>query len=100
MDNQAPIGQKTPDGFTVKLARSKKSVFVAKGSSILFTLMDQGIYAPFSCGHGMCGACETDVLAGTPEHLDYYLSDEQRDSGKLIMICCSRSQTPEIELDL
>ena len=52
------------EGFTVKLARSNKSVFVPEGGSILFRLMEEGIQVPFSCGHGICGTCETEVLSG------------------------------------
>ena len=54
-------------GFTVKLARSNKSVFVKEGGSILFSLMEAGVMAPFSCGHGICGTCETTVLSGEPD---------------------------------
>ena len=88
------------DGFTLKLARSNKTIFVPEGGSILFRLMEEGIYPPFSCGHGICGTCETDVLAGQPDHRDFILSDEERETGKSMMILCSGSLTPEIELDI
>ena len=88
------------EGFTVRLARSNTSVFVPDGGSILFRLMEEGVHPPFSCGHGICGTCETDVLSGTPDHRDFVLSDDERESGKVIMICCSGSHSPELELDL
>ena len=43
-----------PDTFIVKLARSNKTVVVERGGSILWTLLEQGIEAPFSCGGGTC----------------------------------------------
>jgi vanillate O-demethylase ferredoxin subunit len=55
---------------------------------------------PFSCREGLCGTCVTSVLAGQPDHRDYVLSDEERESGKLMTICCSRSLSPSLTLDL
>ena len=43
------------DGFTVKLARSGKRVFVPEGGSILFALLDEDLQVPFACGVGICG---------------------------------------------
>lgn len=88
------------EGFTVKLARSNKSFFVPEGGSILFRLMEEGIQVPFSCGHGICGTCETEVLSGTPDHRDFVLDDSEHEESKSMMICCSGSLTPELELDL
>jgi vanillate O-demethylase ferredoxin subunit len=87
-------------GFTVKLARTGRSVFVPEGSTILYTLLSQGIDVAYSCGGGICGWCEVDVLAGVPDHRDWVLNDDERRAGKSMMICCSQSKTPEIELDL
>jgi vanillate O-demethylase ferredoxin subunit len=55
---------------------------------------------PFSCREGMCGACETRVLAGRPDHRDLVLSEADRAAGKTMMICCSGALDGEIELDL
>ncbi len=89
-----------PDGFTVKLARSGRSIYVSGTSTILYALLEHGIDAPYSCAAGLCGTCEIDVLAGVPDHRDFVLGEVQRASGKLIMICCSRSLTAELVLDL
>ena len=59
------------DGFTVKLARQNTSVFVPSDGSILYTLLNAGIDVPYSCGSGMCGTCEQEVLSGMPEHRDF-----------------------------
>ena len=87
------------DGFTVKLARSGKEVFVRQGDSILFELLDEGVQVPFSCGVGICGACWQRVVSGEPDHRDFCLSDEERERGA-VMICCAGSLTAELELDL
>lgn len=87
------------DGFTVKLARSGKEVFVPTGGSILFALLDENLQIPFACGVGICGACWQRVVSGKPDHRDFVLSDEEREKGAL-MICCAGSLTPELELDL
>jgi vanillate O-demethylase ferredoxin subunit len=68
--------------------------------SILEVLEENGIEMPFSCREGLCGTCVTSVLAGQPDHRDYVLSDEERESGKLMTICCSRSLSPSLTLDL
>lgn len=86
--------------FTVVLARSGLSISVAKDQSILEALHQNGIDAPHSCGQGVCGACETAVLEGTPVHYDAILSPSEQEAGDTMMICCSRSSTPSITLDL
>ena len=87
------------EGFTVKLARSGKRVFVPKGGSILFELLGEDVLVPYACGVGICGACWQRVVSGEPDHRDFCLSDEDRNKGA-VMICCAGSLTPELELDL
>ena len=69
-------------------------------ASILFALLDAGFDLPFSCGAGLCGSCEVDVISGVPEHKDFVLTEEERASNKTMMICCSGVLTEEIELDI
>ena len=88
------------EGTKVKLARSNKTIFVEQDSSILFALLDAGVDLPFSCGSGLCGSCEVDVISGVPEHKDFVLTEEERASNKTMMICCSGALTEEIELDI
>jgi|TARA_B100001250_G_scaffold5960_1_gene5012 vanillate O-demethylase ferredoxin subunit len=88
------------EGIKVKLARSNKTIFVEQDSSILFALLDAGVDLPFSCGSGLCGSCEVDVISGVPEHKDFVLTEEERASNKTMMICCSGALTEEIELDI
>lgn len=90
----------TEGGFTVKLARDGRSVPIAKGRSILDALIEIGIEPPHSCREGICGACETGVLQGTPDHRDLMLSEAERAEGTRMMICCSGSKGPMLVLDL
>lgn len=87
-------------GFTVVLARSGLSFRVREGKTIIDTLIDNGIDAPYSCLEGVCGTCETRVLEGIPDHRDLVLSKEERAANRTMMICCSGSKTDKLVLDL
>ena len=86
--------------FRVRLERSGVELDVPEHKSILEVLEENGIEHPFSCREGLCGTCLTNVISGEPDHRDYVLSDEERASGKLMTICCSRSKSPQLVLDL
>ncbi|HEX2547140.1 MAG TPA: PDR/VanB family oxidoreductase, partial [Ramlibacter sp.] len=73
--------------FTVELARSKKTVTITPEKSILDTLLAEGIAVDHSCCEGVCGSCETRVLAGVPDHRDSILSAKERAANKSMMIC-------------
>ncbi len=94
----APVASE--GGFSVRLAASGRSVVVPPGRTILEALREVGVRVPSSCEQGVCGTCETTVLAGTPDHRDSLLSDEEKASNKVMMICCSGSLGPELVLDL
>jgi ferredoxin-NADP reductase len=91
-------GPHTP--FTVKCSRSSVSVDVAPDESILTAVRRVGILVQSSCEEGVCGACETTVVAGEIDHRDSILSDEERESGDTMMICVSRSCDGALVLDL
>ena len=96
--SQTPIGA---DGtFEVQLQKSGQTLQVSKDQSILKVLQDAGHDVPFSCAEGICGTCLTKVVAGTPDHWDSYLTPEEQEKGDCIMLCCSRSQTARLVLDL
>ena len=86
--------------FTVKLAASGASFEVPEGRSILEVLEANGYEMSCSCREGMCRTCETAVLEGAPDHRDYVLSAEEREQGRSMMICVSRSKTPVLVLDI
>jgi ferredoxin-NADP reductase len=87
-------------GFTVELARSGQEFFIPEGKKILEVLLENGIDADYSCELGICGACETRVISGVPEHRDSILSDEDQASNTKVMICCAGSKTDRLVLDL
>lgn len=63
-------------------------------------LREAGVNVSYSCQEGVCGTCETRVLAGEPDHHDVVLTETERASGKTMMICCSGSRSPKLVLDL
>jgi vanillate O-demethylase ferredoxin subunit len=95
---QEPVA--TDGGYTVRLVRSDRSIEMAKGQSILSAVLALGIDAPYSCQEGLCGECETKVISGIPDHRDLFLTQTEKKAGDKIMICCSGSLTPLLELDL
>jgi ferredoxin len=92
--------QAADSGFEVRLHRSGRAIAVLPGDSILDALLDAGVNASFSCTEGICGTCETKVIDGIPDHRDTFLSDEEKAENSKIMICCSRSKSPVLTLDL
>ncbi|MDI9232393.1 2Fe-2S iron-sulfur cluster-binding protein [Limnohabitans lacus] len=95
---QTPIAS---DGsFEVQLQKSGQTLQVTKDQSILKVLQDAGHDVPFSCSEGICGTCLTKVVAGKPDHWDMYLTPEEQEKGDCMMVCCSRSQTARLVLDL
>ncbi|MFE4545124.1 PDR/VanB family oxidoreductase [Arthrobacter sp. NPDC056727] len=86
--------------FTVVAERSGKTCKVAVGESVTDALRRIGINVPTSCKEGICGTCETKVLAGIPDHRDFLLGDADRESGATMLTCVSRAKTPELVLDV
>lgn len=90
----------TEGGFVVELAASGLSVDVAPGQTILDAVETAGVSVAYSCMDGVCGTCETRVLEGEPDHRDQVLTDREKASKEVIMICCSGSNSPRLVLDL
>ena len=90
----------TEGGFVVHLARSGRTIPIAAGCTILDALQASGVAVPSSCQQGVCGICETAVLAGVPDHRDLVLSEQERAAGRTMMICCSGATSAELTLDL
>jgi ferredoxin len=86
--------------LTVHCARSGITVEVGPEDSILDAVVMEGVSAPSSCLQGICGTCETRVIAGIPDHRDNLLSEAERASNATMLICCSRALTPALTLDL
>jgi ferredoxin-NADP reductase len=87
-------------GFKVKLAKSGRVLVIPEGGTILDALKTAGVSVEHSCTEGICGTCETKVLAGVPDHRDSVLTPAERAANNTIMVCCSGSKSEELVLDL
>jgi vanillate O-demethylase ferredoxin subunit len=86
--------------FELFLARSLRTVAVGKSESIIQAIRRAGVDIVTSCEQGVCGTCVQPVLEGEVEHLDYYLSEDEKQGGQLIIPCCSRARSQRLVLDL
>lgn len=84
----------------VVCAASGTTVTVAEDQSVLTALEASGINVPSSCRSGICGACETRVLEGVPDHRDDILTESERAANNRMYVCVSRAQTPRLVLDV
>lgn len=90
----------TSGGFWVELARSGEEYFIPEGKKILEVLYEAGVDVDYSCELGICGACETRVISGIPEHRDSVLSEEEQAANTKVMICCAGCKTERLVLDM
>lgn len=88
------------DDFEVEVASTGQVIPVGKGETILDAVRAAGLDHPSSCEMGICGTCETKVLAGCIDHRDDLLTEEERAAGDTMMICVSRAACPRLVLDL
>lgn len=88
------------EGYSVKLQRSGKMLQVPAGSSLLDALLDAGLTHTHSCREGVCGACETKVLAGEVDHQDSILTKAERAGNKTMMVCVSGCKRGPLVLDI
>jgi ferredoxin-NADP reductase len=86
--------------FEVELARTGRTVTVPAGASVLEAVGTAGVEILSSCRQGICGTCETTVLAGRPDHRDSLLDDDERAAGDCMFVCVSRSLDDRLVLDL
>jgi len=86
--------------FEVIARRSGTSTTVAPDETLVTALHRIGVEVLTSCGQGVCGTCETDVLDGRPQHRDSLLDDIERAAGSCMFPCVSRSLDKRLVLDL
>lgn len=86
--------------FKVRLAKSGKEFDIGPDDTIAEVLIDAGVPLKVSCEQGICGTCLTPVLEGTPDHRDMFLNDEEHAANDWMTLCCSRSRTDVIVIDL
>jgi len=86
--------------FEVQLARTGRTVLVTPEVTVLEAVAGAGVEVLSSCRQGICGTCETGVLAGLPDHRDSLLDDDERAAGDWMYICVSRARSDRLVLDL
>jgi ferredoxin-NADP reductase len=86
--------------FTVVARRSGKTFDVQPGETIARKLEENGVTVQVSCQSGVCGTCLTPVLEGMPDHRDLVQTDLEKASNARITVCCSRSKTKTLVLDI
>lgn len=86
--------------YELVLARSGRRLQVIAGQTMLDTLLEAGIDVPFSCTQGICGSCRIGVIDGRPDHRDECLTDDERQSQRCVIACCSGSRSAVLTLDL
>lgn len=77
--------------FEVELAQTGGSVTVQSDQTIVEAVEEAGARVLSSCRAGLCGTCETRILAGEPEHRDAVLTQEDKDAGEVMLVCVSRA---------
>ena len=86
--------------FAVKLKSTQALYEIPVGRSVLEVLEENGVGLPFACAEGICGTCVTGVIAGTPDHYDMFLEEDEQAENDQFTPCCSRSKTAMLILDL
>jgi len=84
--------------FNIKISSTGQVFEVPCESSIIQVLREHNFAVDTSCEDGFCGTCMTRYLEGKPEHRDSVLDEEDR--KQFVLICCARSKTPTLVLDL
>jgi ferredoxin-NADP reductase len=98
----APSSTVSSEGhsYTVSLAKSGVQFEVVPGETILDKLIELNFDVAYSCREGVCGSCETAVLAGIPNHHDLVLTKAEKAASKTMMVCCSSCLGDKLVLDL
>lgn len=86
--------------FQLEARRSGKMTTVAPGETILAALGRLGVAVETSCENGVCGSCLTHVIEGRPDHRDLVQTEVEKAESGRIAVCCSRSQSRRLVLDI
>lgn len=88
------------EAFEVYAEASDITVQVGPNESIATALKAAGVKVQMSCEEGVCGTCICDVIEGTPDHRDHFLTDEEKDDNDQIALCCSRAKSSRLVVDI
>lgn len=92
--------QESAEAFQVELRRSGRTIEVPENSTVLDALHQAGVNIPNDCRMGICGTCTVSVLEGEPDHRDQVLTSEERNRGRLMCVCVSRSRSSKLVLNI
>ncbi|GIX29313.1 PDR/VanB family oxidoreductase [Pelomicrobium sp. G1] len=95
-DASAPGSENRP--FRIRLLRSGRELEVPADKTIVGVLRENDVFIETSCENGVCGTCLTRYVDGEPDHRDFVL--DEADRKEFVLVCCSRSKTPVLVLDL
>lgn len=96
-----PAGGQEGETFNVTLASSGEQWPVPPDKTIAQVLQENGVAVPLSCEMGICGACLTPVIDGVVDHRDTVQSEAEKSaSAQQIALCCSRSRSANLCIDL
>lgn len=84
--------------FQIKIASTGAVYDVPADKSIVEVLWNHGFDVDTSCETGLCATCMTRYLEGEPDHRDMVLDEEEH--AEYLCVCCSRSRSPVLVLDL
>jgi len=85
--------------YTVHLQKTGKDIVITPELGLLNALKNAGCDIQTSCEEGVCGACETQVLSGVPDHRDSVLSPTERAANRSMMVCVSGCKSESLVLD-
>lgn len=85
--------------FDLVLARMGVTVRVAADESVFDAMRRAGAPVLGSCLEGICGTCETGVLEGEVDHRDSVLDEDEQAENDCLMVCVSRSLSPQLVID-
>ncbi|MGJ7530555.1 PDR/VanB family oxidoreductase [Variovorax sp. GB1P17] len=94
------VNEATANSFEVYCSRSDRKILIPADISIGAALMQAGIDVEMMCEQGVCGTCRTTVIDGIPDHQDFFLPPAEKEKNDAIMICCSRSRSSTLVLDI
>jgi ferredoxin-NADP reductase len=84
--------------FRIRIASTGAELPVPPDRTILEVLRGNGVQIESSCAAGVCGTCRTRYLEGEPDHRDFVLTADEQ--AEYVMVCCSRSRSGLLVLDL
>lgn len=88
------------ESFYIQLNSTGQRYLVGPNQSIAEVLLSARVDIMLSCEQGICGSCITDVIDGIPDHRDSVLTEAEKVENTQITLCCSRSKSPLLVLDL